>query len=278
LLPASTLREAELVLCHPHFDSALATLGHGLDDFFQREPPMTEVIGDRGAFAMIAAGLAHQSRHGVTIAMIQNFVGQANLASPGRVRAYIAMLSRTGAVWRVDAGDDGRARPWRIGGRLIHGLERWLTVYVDAAAKLGVGNKTSADHLLPYLRRSVNAYSRQGAKLTAKFVDLEAFLDYKLGHLVLTALLRTSVKAKDTGESVTLSRKGMAKGLQVSRAHITMILARAENLGLLHRDPLGPTIELHGSAVQQGRLWVAHELAWVMRAAVADRRPVYKDR
>lgn len=234
---------------------------------------MTEVIGDRGAFAMIAAGLAHQNGHGVTIAMIQNFVGQANLASPGRVRAYIAMLSRTGAVWRIDAGGDGRARPWRVGDSLIHGLERWLAIYLDAVAELGGGNQDSADHLLPYLRRSVNAYPRQGARLAARFVELDAFLDYKLGYLVLTELLRKWRNGDDAGQRVTLSRKGMAKGLRVSRAHITMILARAENSELLHRDPVGPRIELRRSALRQGRLWIAHELAWVMRAAVADRNP-----
>ncbi|HEY0281145.1 MAG TPA: hypothetical protein VGC27_00810 [Rhizomicrobium sp.] len=263
MLPASNLAAAERICGHPRFDKALRRLSRDLATLHRFEPQLVYAVGDRGAFAIVAAGIAFETERGVTLAAVQDFVVGAKLASVGRVRGFFSNLARTGAATPLHDRQDGRRRPWSFGGWLLPTLERWLGAYRDALAEMdGV---VDGPTLPLYMRRSVAAYQRQGAPLAAAYSGLSLFLDRQLGHLLLLeAVVRAEDTLTDRDIVSTVSRKRFARGLRTSRAHITLLLADAERRGLLQRTQSGSDLWLADTTSRSARMWFAHELAWVM--------------
>lgn len=273
MLPTSGVAAAHRLLVQPEFDKALCRLSRALAAAFRSEPRLLDAIGDRGAFAVVAAGLAFQTPSGVTLAAIQDFVVKNQLASARRVRSVAANLVRTGAVWPLRRGQDARARPLAIGGWLSLALERWHDAYVQAAAELSnlaaTESAESANRLEAHLKRVVARYPATGVNLASAFEDLSLFLDRKGGHLVLLELLSGALAASAQRYiGSTLSRKRIARDLGVSRAHVTLLLADAEKRGLLHRT--GTAVRLRAKIYHRARLWIAHELASALDVTDAE--------
>jgi hypothetical protein len=250
------------------FDRALGELSRGVAAAFRQEPELIQAIGDRGAFAVVAAGLARQNDRGlgqgVTLRAIQDFAVPNRLASARRVRSLVANLARTGAARPLGPGGDGRERPWRLGGWLPPALERWWAAYARALGALELPSAADPEaRLASYLRRSVAAFPEAGAPLARQFGDLSVFLDRKGGHAVLLHLVSHAHEGGLGAEvGSELSRKGMARELGVSRAQVTLLMAEAERRDLLRREPAGTAVRLAPAAYSRARLWIAHEIAW----------------
>lgn len=261
------------------FDAAVSTLRLELRRLVEDEPRLLRAIGDAGAFAIVvcAIGLAEDGDGTFTFAQLQAIIVPRRWASGRRVRSLIDWLEWSGAALRHSTPRDGRERPWSLCGWLLPSISGLARAFVTATApwrRKGNVQRPPEDvesEIEGLVRAVGRCFVAEPLPVPAG-AETRLFASHAAGLLVLLDLVDQPRPVEAVPHSVRFSRKAASRIYGVSRAHVTAILARAEDLQFLVRN--GDDIVLTETLLCNVRRDLARQLAFVVlagrRASKAD--------
>jgi len=225
------------------FGQAISVLCAAIPTIFKHEPRLVQAIGDYGAFAIVisAVGIADKGDGQFTFAAIQAIVVPRGWASSRRTRALIDWLEWTGAALRHPPRKDSRERPWSLSGWLPVAIARLARAYLVAVAPWrGDADKPRTSENDPMvLDALVTSLSRLVRAASPAFIagaQMRLFADHAAGFPILLEIVGACRSTDPPVNRVLFSRKAVSRTYNVSRAHVTAILAKAERSNMLVRD------------------------------------------
>jgi hypothetical protein len=256
------------IMTAPGFEPLLGRFCFAVANAYTREPRLIRAIGDLGSLITVAVILAKQGGRGVTLADVQRVVCK-RLASPGRVRAIVRELERTGALIRTRAAEDSRRLRMVVSGWLPDALAVWGRAYAESAhpflsALMPGTPEAAAAWAARFLAGWAEAYERFGFLLMDGYPVVLMFANHLAGHPMLLETLGASVPLEDGTAFTSVSRKSAARSFGLSRAHFAAILAECEARDWMRRVSNGMRIVIEAAAYRELRRWVAREIAWVV--------------
>ncbi|HQS10850.1 MAG TPA: hypothetical protein PLK13_18660 [Xanthobacteraceae bacterium] len=239
----------------PGFVMAVDQAMRGLLGMYRGHLLPNRILNDRGrlALALCTLYLHHEpDRNGVglTVTRLTNLCQDTGICSRGRAKAMILLMRWAGFLEVGRTSDirapSGRTRPLVPTQRLVdEQTRRWL-ILSGALARLdplggllltGLENPGFFGALIRQLGRRYVA----GIRLldTAPAIALFADRDGGLMMAFLLAKAANDALAAGSEASATVSISALARGCNVSRAHVLKLVREAEAEGLLRRLP-GP--------------------------------------
>jgi hypothetical protein len=230
---------ARQVLTHHAFMQSVAALCIHVPELFKADTLLVRAIGDFGALSIVmrATAIATAGNGTFTLAAVQSGIVPLGWASGRRIRALIEWLEWAGCARQEMPTSDLRKRPWSISGWLQTAMQRLAQIY------LAVTRPWRSDGLLATIAAQFSMFfvsldqimhvARQERLFSE---ESRLFSNHAAGFAILLDLLRACMEANWPSAGVLFSRKALAKAYNISRAHVTKILAKAEQLGMLHRQ------------------------------------------
>lgn len=261
---------AQKIMHDDAFGQAISILCSALSQIVRGEPRLVKAMGDYGAFAIVicAVGIADEGDGRFTFAAIQAVVVRRGWASSRRTRALIDWMEWSGAALRQPARADNRERPWCICGWLPAALSRIAGAFLNAIAPLewlGSGFISDLPVAVEKLIANVSRLIRSHPLLFDAGAEMQLFARHAAGYPILLEMIGAC--GLTGGTPGLFSRKSVARGYSVSRAHVTAIIAAAERLGMLYRT--GGNIILSKTMALNIHRDLAHQLAIVVLSSKA---------
>ncbi|MGL3606251.1 hypothetical protein ACSV9I_07040 [Rhizobium sp. G187] len=230
---------AREILTHQSFMRSVAALCIHLPELFKADTRLVRAIGDFGAFSIVmrATAIATSENGTFTLAAVQAGIVRLGWASQRRVRALVEWLEWAGCARQVLPSADLRKRPWSITGWLETGIHKLAEIYL-AVTYPWRGDRvpaTVATELSMFVGSFDQLMHSAGRRLLFS-AEIRLFSNHAAGFPILLDLLRACMEANWPSAGVLFSRKALAKAYNISRAHVTKILAKAERLGMVHRQ------------------------------------------
>ena len=270
------------VRAHPQFPIAAEHMARGaVDQFRQLEEPFRSILKDVGTGSIALLALAQQhSPDGLTAASLLSACVSRDLASRGRVRAFLDLCFRYGQILTLD-----RAEPWTRRKLSLHpGLitayrERFMVelgaisilypelearqadlqdeqTFLDIMMWIGVFSQIRPDVLLNH----------------ASNPPMEMFVHRAGGMLMLFDLMLGQAPGRARLlEVAPISRYGLAKRYGVSRIHVARTLADAEAQGLMS-FPSANTVVFTPKLSDALEAQTALLFQWIRASVIASQR------
>jgi hypothetical protein len=252
LSPAPSAQEVRALRQHPQFPAALRFLAAGLVDIYDGNRLLNQVLNDRGRlvlsfmvlylhFSARAEGLPG----GVTASRLTAMCVEAEVCSPGRAVAMLALMRFGGYLQLATGGTDRRAKVFVPTERMIAAVQKRLTYQFGALALLlpeggdALARLPDIDFLAALSRRLGERFLA-GARMLLHAPELHPFMDRNAGLMVVLSLFLAG-KPDDTfppAKPVRISISALARRFAVSRPHVINLLRDAEQEGFLRRDGL----------------------------------------
>lgn len=261
---------------HPRFDEAVIDFCRSVVESFEGHWLANRLMSDAARFALTAMIIVQDAAYrngsdaeGATIAKLVELLGIRKLASPGRVKAMVALLRMAGAVERAPSPSDRRKKRLQPTDLLMGQAVRWLErnlisteIVTPLPAPVGM-LVASREFIDGYFQTMAVPYINQGFILYDGLAEVEELMSHTGGYLIMLELART---AQSTPEGVVLAEAPsgpLAKRLMISRSQAGAILRLAERRGWLSlRARGGWTVELAPAFHRRIRHWLAREMVW----------------
>lgn len=230
---------AREILSHQAFTQSVAALCIHVPELFKAETRLVRAIGDFGAFSIVMQATAIAARgDGVfTLAAVQSEIVPLGWASSRRVRALVEWLEWAGCARQTFPAKDQRKRPWSITGWLQGAIQGLADIYLAVTHPWrGGGVPAHAATELSLALASLDRLMHVARHALVSSAEMRHFANHAAGFPILLDLLRACMDANWPSAGVLFSRKALAKAYNISRAHVTKILAKAERLGMLRRQ------------------------------------------
>ncbi|WP_137134375.1 hypothetical protein [Rhizobium sp. FKY42] len=226
------------ILRHSAFMHSVAVLCVQLPAMFKAETRLVRAMGDFGAFSIVVSATAAAATGDGTfnLASVQSQVVRLKWASSRRVRALVEWLEWAGSVRKAAPSGDLRKRPWYITGWLQATIDALLELFLTVTHPWRMPDflTTIATQMSMFLA-NLNQMMQTTANWTVWSSESRLFANHVAGFPILLDLLRACMEANWPSAGVFFSRKALAKAYNISRAHVTKILAQAERLGVVRR-------------------------------------------
>ncbi len=226
------------ILRHSAFMQSVAVLCVQLPEMFKADTRLVRAVGDFGAFSIVMSATAAAATGDGTfnLASVQSQIVRLKWASSRRVRALVEWLEWAGSVRKVTPSGDLRKRPWYITGWLQATMDALLKLYLTVTHPWMVTDvlTTIATQMSMFLA-NLNQLMQSTANWPVWSSETRLFSNHAAGFPILLDLLRACMEANWPSAGVFFSRKALAKAYNISRAHVTKILAQAERLGMVRR-------------------------------------------
>jgi hypothetical protein len=248
---AASMRSAiESLQSHPMFHAAVVSSMRGTIELHQGRGLANWVLNDR-ARALLghcliylhATGRPDDPKSGLTAVRVKAFVADADICSPGRAAAMLALMRMAGYLQRMPGATDRRFRRLAPTEKLIALHRDRLRCQFEALAPMLPEAKSTAQRLGDpdferVFWRAMGDRFLSGARLLSYAPDLAPFAENSAGMMVLFGLM-LSADDRDTfgcGEPIAISISGSAARFRVSRAQVLRLLREAERRGYLKRE------------------------------------------
>ena len=278
---ASSLRHevesnAFQILAHPKFDAALYRFTTDIPAAFSGRLVANRAIGETARFAMVAmiVHLDHVGKldsRGATAARLIELLAMRRLASATRAKAMIAYMVAQGLLHALPVPGDARATRLVPTNMLLTQMRTWLAAHFGAAATIhdfGVSPAVLAADpgmLTHYLVGNVEAY-RSGFILSDGFVVVQTLMAHAAGYRLLMRLVRDA-RTEGDGIITAAPPAEIAQRVGVTPAHVRKLFRLCADAGWLTPLGRGGKVRLSPGFHEEGRRWVATEIAWDIRLA-----------
>ncbi|MFD1743857.1 hypothetical protein ACFSE1_00110 [Rhizobium helianthi] len=262
------------ILVDPAFLSSVALICQTVPKVFKSEPRLVRAVGDFGALAMVvcAKGIASENGGQFTYSSVQSLIVKRRWASGRRVRAIFEWLEWEETVTRPALYADRRTRPLSVVGWLQAGVQALAVAYIEAARPWRqIDNEKSYRHATTDTESVITklynllTFAGEGVPFS---VETRLFSGHAAGFPLLLDLIATCMAADWPVSGVFFSRKAHAASYNVSRAHITKIFAKAEEIGILARTErdmkVSPSPSLRGNVLRDLAYQFA-SIVWMLK-------------
>jgi hypothetical protein len=180
------------------------------------------------------------------------------LASRKRVRALLDRLRSAGLIEQRRSPADARRLDLHATPALRGHFQRWIGALAELVEPWSGVPVTEVDDALvvAYLRVTSMAY-QQGYVLYQGFPIVEWCMSRRSGYSLFLAL----VGGVDADGHARLNRARFAAEHATSRPHVATLLKEAEGHGWIRRGDID-SVWVAPATIEQGRRWVASEVAW----------------
>jgi hypothetical protein len=229
---------------HPEFRRAVETAARGTVDFLADcEPDFYWMNGDRGRYLIGLAALALSGAGNLTAASLKSLVAAMNVASPGRVAAFLTLMRDQGHLTMTRLPDGGLDRHLAMSARYIDHFRRHRMSVVRGLAvveptALGV-EAALAGPSYPAIEMVIcGVHAAHRSLFQTDRADPMYGLIERTGALTILFDL-TLGQAPDRRrllEETSFSVSGLARRHRVSRVHVKAVLGEMTGQGLARID------------------------------------------
>jgi hypothetical protein len=228
-----------------------------MQPFFAHNLILNKVVTEVWRFQMLVFTLyLHDTRNpldprsGLTVTNLQKICTQLNLASPGRVYAFLNIMRVGGYLTSVRVPEDSRVTRLEPTARFIEIVEEWndnIFAAIDAAAPEGDLLGQRQQH--PQLGRMMRTSGAEG--LLAGWLPLDPFPEVfhfaaadggwlLMEHIALCSI-RDGREMEMAIDGIALDLRAYAKQFGGSRSNLQRLLESGYELGLLEASPRSGT-------------------------------------
>ncbi len=255
-LAAQLTADAARVSADPRFNDIVPVFSRVIPQTWAALKRAGMPVDDSGGFSV--AHFLVVVPEPVTEHELTEYCALMKLASRKRVRAIVEQLRVAGLIERRRSATDARRLSLHATPVLLGHFGRWI----GALARLvepwsGVPSAEVDDGLVvAYLRVTAAAY-QQGYVLYQGFPIVEFFMSRRSGYSLFLELIGRA----DPQGSSTFNRARFAAEHATSRPHVATLLRDSEEQGWIRRTAKD-TISIAPAVIEEGRRWIASEVAW----------------
>jgi hypothetical protein len=271
---AGLSEEAEALVAHPGFGSAMRAFCRNLTDFH------AAVISPRGgivdtvtwAVAVLVIVIDAADPKGSNASRLIAACRAGGVSGANAARNAIDHLRQGGMIVGESATVPGLPQRLRPSAKLIGTMQGNLAARLSAIELVVPWPAPAAEFartpgvLEAFLGGNVAAY-RENFKLFDDFPEVRAFMDRRCGYLVLLHALGRVGEATER-HAALVSLSDIAQRYAVSRAHVRKLFGHAAVQGWLAYAP-GGRISFSPACHARLRLWIGYEFVWTRRLLAA---------
>lgn len=243
----------DAVRAAPAFQAAMRLLFRGGLDVYEADRRTSNVLKDAGRFytAWLCCYL-HLTDGGLTVARLRELCGRSRFISPNAAEALLGQMRDRGLV--VVAPEQPNRREIRLLATppLLCNCKEWFRVSIDSAGLLDARMaRLAASWDRPGVFETYFIAYVAGVVMGASAYDptqpgMWSLFSHHAGPLILMRICDGADKDDvfPPARSAPLSLSAIAQAFDVSRAHVSRVIAESEAEGLMTRSPGGRSVTL----------------------------------